>query len=259
MFPLQLVERVIRCWIPPSTASSPRVVLDPFCGSGQTLLQACRMGCYALGSEVSSEYVGLTRQRLRTEGYVREGRSEDGCEWDLFQGDARQLSQFCAAESVDLCFTSPPYWDVLSRRRGADGRPTRDYGESAGDISNIRDYPGFIGAVAEIFKQVYRALCPGAYCVVNVMDLRKGPKFYPYHTDLAGELQGMGFVWEDLVVWDRRSHYNRFRPLGYPAVFRVNKAHEFLLVLRRPTDVSGGADAPEGESLCSYGETGSGV
>lgn len=36
------------------------------------------------------------------------------------------------------------------------------------------------------------------------------------------------------VIWDRRHEYNNMRPLGYPSVFRVNKAHEFILIFRKP-------------------------
>jgi hypothetical protein len=47
------------------------------------------------------------------------------------------------------------------------------------------------------------------------------------------ELQRRGFR-RDIIIWDRRQDYNNFRPLGYPAVFRVNKAHEFILIFQKP-------------------------
>jgi hypothetical protein len=73
---------------------------------------------------------------------------------------------------------------------------------------------------------------------VNVMDLRKQSQFYPLHSDLAARLSEAGrerrFIYDDLIVWDRRADYNNLRPLGYPAVFRINKVHEFLLIFRKP-------------------------
>jgi hypothetical protein len=67
------------------------------------------------------------------------------------------------------------------------------------------------------------------------MDIRKRDRFYPFHSDLASELVRVGFEWDDLIVWDRRHEYNNLRPLGYPAVFRINKVHEYLLIMRKPS------------------------
>ena len=57
------------------------------------------------------------------------------------------------------------------------------------------------------------------------------------HSDLAALLsdpsRGGRYVFDDLIVWDRRAEYNNLRPLGYPAVFRINKVHEFLLIFRK--------------------------
>src|SRR6185436_107341 len=60
MFPAALVERLIRCF----TREGARRVLDPFCGSGTTLLAALAQGGEGVGFEVSPEYLELARQRL---------------------------------------------------------------------------------------------------------------------------------------------------------------------------------------------------
>ncbi|GBQ82207.1 DNA-methyltransferase [Acetobacter malorum] len=40
-------------------------VLDPFMGTGTTLLAAQRLGCFGVGIEIDPEYVAIARQRLR--------------------------------------------------------------------------------------------------------------------------------------------------------------------------------------------------
>ena len=37
--------------------------------------------------------------------------------------------------TVDICITSPPYWDILSGKRSADYKAVRDYSEGDGDIA----------------------------------------------------------------------------------------------------------------------------
>jgi hypothetical protein len=126
---------------------------------------------------------------------------------------------------------------VLSRRRTADYRDTRDYTAADGDLSRIEDYGEFVERLAAVFDGVYDALAPRAYCVVNVMDLRKKDRFYPLHADLAARMtdasRGGRYTLDDLIIWDRRADYSSFRPLGYPAVFRINKAHEYLLIFQK--------------------------
>jgi hypothetical protein len=45
----------------------PCVVLDPFAGSGTTLLVALRLGCRAIGIEINHEYAEIARRRIRVE------------------------------------------------------------------------------------------------------------------------------------------------------------------------------------------------
>jgi hypothetical protein len=100
-------------------------------------------------------------------------------------------------------------------------------------LGQIQEYGNFISALGDIFANVLAVLKPEKYCLVNVMDLRKQHRFYPLHSDLAKELEARGFVWDDVVIWDRRHEYNNMRPLGYPSVFRINKAHEYLLIFQK--------------------------
>ena len=84
----------------------------------------------------------------------------------------------------------------------------------------------------EIFEQVHVAMKPERYCIVVVMDLRKKSKFYPFHSDIANMMQRIGFIYDDIIIWNRQSEYNNLRPLGYPSVFRINKVHEFCLIFK---------------------------
>lgn len=58
-FPVDLVEMGIKSACPPGG-----VVLDPFMGSGTTLLAAMKHGCSAIGIEINPEYVNMAMQRL---------------------------------------------------------------------------------------------------------------------------------------------------------------------------------------------------
>jgi len=217
MFPSLLAERLISCFMRPSDRS----VLDPFMGSGSTLVAARNQQKAGIGFEVYPHFVRLARQRA-------------GPEAAIHRCDARRLAAHLEPDSIDFCFTSPPYWDILRQKRTADYRQTRHYGDAADDLGALSDYGVFLAELSKVFASVYHVLRPRSYCVVNVMDLRKKDRFYALHSDLTLRLQGIGFLLDDMIVWDRRQDYNNLRPLGYPCVFRVNKVHEYLLIFQKP-------------------------
>jgi DNA modification methylase len=235
-FPAQLVERLIESFLP----NGAQTVLDPFCGSGSTLVAAQRMGKLGIGCELSPEYVALARQRL----------SETECPGRpavVHPVSATELATVVAPNSSDLCITSPPYWNILNRKRTADYKAVRHYGNQAGDLGTIAEYDDYLAALAGVFEQVFVALKPGAHACVVVMDLRVRNRFYPLHSDLAARLQQIGYDYDDLVIWNRQAEYNFLRPLGYPAVFRINKVHEFILLMQKPKRPSTPTDGTNGE------------
>jgi len=58
--PLSLIERLVRLYSNPGDN-----VLDPFCGSGTTLVACENLGRRSLGIEQDPKYVELARRRLK--------------------------------------------------------------------------------------------------------------------------------------------------------------------------------------------------
>jgi DNA modification methylase len=205
------------------------LILDPFAGTGSTLVASKRLRRFGIGVELSDEFIE-----------VYENRGDNANLFDndeyapvLVKGDARNLSDWVQKESVQLTVTSPPYWDILNQKRTADYRDAKNYSDSDADLGNIQSYGMFLSALKGVFGKVYDATANCGVCCVVVMDIRKKNKFYPLHIDTIGFMADVGFVLDDIIIWDRRQEYNNLRPLGYPHVFRVNKVHEFILVFKK--------------------------
>jgi DNA modification methylase len=233
MFPAALAARLIESYLP----AGPHVVLDPFAGTGSTLVAAVNAGKAAVGLELSSAFVAAARKRLAHRSLFDAASANDGDSAPspvLHHASATDLLKFVSGGSVDLCITSPPYWNILNQRRTADAKAVRHYGNLENDLGTIDDYDDFLSALTGIFADVLHVLKPGAHCCIVVMDLRKKDRFYPFHSDLAGRLQEIGYQFDDLVIWNRQSEYNNLRPLGFPSVFRINKVHEFILLMQKP-------------------------
>jgi len=224
MFPIQLASRIINIF-----TKQKDLVLDPFMGVGSSLIAAYQNKRKGLGFDLSKEYVDIAKKRLKKIELKKNANFKP----ELFRKDARQLLKHIKQESIDLCITSPPYWDILNMRRSADKKKIVKYSESRKDLGNISDYHIFLDGLVEVFKEVYKALKYKGYCVIVVMDIRKKSTFYPFHSDLSDRLKKIGFEFEDIIILDRQQEYNNMRPLGYPYVFRVNKVHEYILIFRK--------------------------
>ena len=213
-YPVALCEKLIRTF---SRRGSN--ILDPFDGIGSTMVAAHNLNCSGTGIDLSFEFTETARKRIEYDSNIR-----------IIHGDSFQELDNLQADSFDLCVTSPPYWNILNMKRSADKKENVNYSEKENDLGNITDYNEFLELLGELFEKVNRCLKHGSYCIVNVMDIRKKSKFYPLHSDLALELQKRGYIFDDIIIWDRQADYNNMRPLGYPYKFRINKVHEYILI-----------------------------
>ena len=231
MFPAGLATRLIESF----TRSDQTQILDPFVGVGSTVIAAEALGKTGIGFDISADFLAKAMARPRSLMHNAENGARSGSGERFFvHGDAKNLLLDVEPESIDFVLTSPPYWDILLQRRSADYKDIRNYGDSSLDLGRIAEYGEFLEALAEVFRGVLVALKPGSYCCVVVMDLRKGANFYPFHSDLAKRMEEIGYIYDDLIIWDRSHEYNNLRPLGHPSVFRINKVHEYILIFKRP-------------------------
>lgn len=228
IFPLQLTDRIIKIF-----TKSNMSVLDPFMGTGSTIISATLNNRKAIGFELSKEFYDIVKKRLNVLQLDLFKNTDENIDPVIYNDDCRNLKKYIEPNTIDLCLTSPPYWDILNMKRTSDKKDSVNYSNSSKDLGNIDDYGEFLNELQSIFKHVYDVLKPGGYCVVVVMDIRKKSNFFPFHSDLATKMQEVGFKFDDIIIWDRQHEYNNMRPLGYPYKFRVNKVHEYILIFSK--------------------------
>jgi SAM-dependent methyltransferase len=209
-------------------------VLDPFCGSGATLMACREQGRHAVGLELSARYAEITRQRLE--------QAPGDTEALVLNADARDaLSAVLASPpAFDFLLTSPPYWDMLRHPRG--GVKSRHqqrieqgldeaYSENPADLGNIIDYEEFVEALGGIFDGCRDLLKPEKYLAVVVQNLRApGGEVKPLAWDLARRLS-RSYSFQGERIWCQNS-----KPLGiwgYPKIFVPNYHHHYCLIFRK--------------------------
>lgn len=225
IFPIQLSERLIETF----TNGSGKNVLDCFAGSGSTLIAGLKKGMNVYGFDVSKEFKDLFTKRVDNDysSFKKNGKIK------YYIQDARNIEKYIKPNTIDLCLTSPPYWDILNARRSADLKTGRNYTSKKQDIGNIDSYNEFLSELEVIMAEVAKTIRENGYCVVVVMDIRKGSEFFPFHSDVAKMMEKIGLKFEDMVIWDRQKEYNNCKPLGYPYKFIINKVHEYILIFKK--------------------------
>ncbi|MEM3105241.1 MAG: site-specific DNA-methyltransferase [Candidatus Bathyarchaeia archaeon] len=224
MFPVELCRRLIEIY-----TKKGDVVLDPFMGSGSAIVAARDLERKGIGFDINPDFVKLAKKRISQQKLIRLGVEDP----DIYCEDAKNLLMYVKPNSVDLVITSPPYWNIHTRKRTADYKEPRPYSSLERDLGNISDFNKFMEELKSIFEKVYAVLKNGKRCIVIVMDIRQGSQFIPFHMCVANMMAEIGFLLEDIIIWDRRKEYSNLRPLGYPYVFIVNKVHEYILIFRK--------------------------
>lgn len=173
-FPERLAEGVIGMFSAPG-----ELVLDPFAGFGTTPVVALRMGRRAIAVELLPDRAEIIRRRLGGRGQV-------------IEGDARQLGRL-VRETVDLCFTSPPYMT----RDGHPRNPLTGYRTRDGQ------YDTYLRELESVGQQVAALLRPGGHLVVNAASTSAGSEVTPLADDLADVLSRHLVRGLDLsLAWD---------------------------------------------------------
>ena len=205
-------------------------VLDPFVGSGSTLVACAQCGRNGVGIELIDHWAEVARSRVAQKGLLTEQT--------VISGDARDVMPTLAEESFELIVTSPPYWAILRKdwdhkvkaERKAKGLETR-YSDDRNDLGNLPSYEVFLGELGKVFAECRRVLKKRRYMCVIVSDFRHKSRFVAYHADVAHIVESAGFSLEGItiLVQDNKNLY----PYGIPYAFVSNIHHQSVLVFRR--------------------------
>lgn len=218
-------------------------VLDPFLGSGSTLVACAQCGRSGTGIELVESWADVARQRIDAEN--------PALEQTVINADSRVAMSELADESFDFIVTSPPYWMILRKdwdhkvkaERKSRGLDTR-YSDEPNDLGNLESYEEFLGELGKVFTECHRALKKKKYMAVVVSDFRHKSKFVAYHADISRVMESAGFSLDGItiLVQDNKNLY----PYGLPFAFVSNIHHQYILVFRNGAE-SGGLRAERRE------------
>jgi len=238
VMPIALAKRAIELF-----THRGELVLDPFNGIGTTLLAARDLDRNAVGFDINGRYCKASEERLAQTKQVGGSRQLVVCD------DAKAIPSYLEDESVRLIFTSPPYANLLNRKRLNKSRRgnlrqnrqylrVEQYSQDKRDLGTMQ-----IEEYAQKLREIYEKLLPlvatRGHNVINVPDMwwsdGNGGRRIPIHIYVHDAMIKAGFELRNTIIWDRTNIVNRVGIFGWPSNYiTMGTTFEYLLDFWKP-------------------------
>jgi len=238
VMPITLAKRAIELF-----THRGELVLDPFNGIGTTLIAAKDLDRNAVGFDINERYCSTSKQRLAQTKLS--GLSEQLVICD----DARNISKYLEEESVKLIFTSPPYANLLNRRRLNKSRRgdlrqnhqylrVEQYSQDERDLGTLQ-IEEYAQQIKEVYEQLLPLLVPRGHNVINVPDMwwsdGQSGKRIPIHIYVYHAMVDAGYELRNTIIWDRTNIVNKVGIFGWPSNYiTMGTTFEYLLDFWKP-------------------------
>jgi len=236
VFPIALPKKCIELF-----THRGELVIDPFVGIGTTLLAARDLDRNAVGFDLNCNYIEYAKKRLSQQAIVGESKQIAICD------DAHNIPEYLEEETVALSVTSPPYSNMLNRKRlnksmRGDLRKNNHYKEIQQYSNDPRDL-GTMGpkkyakTMGEIYKGILPLMKNKAHTVINVNDLWWENKRILIQNYIIDELEKVGYEFRNMIIWDKRKLVNRVGIFGWPSNYiTLGTTFEYILDFWKPPD-----------------------
>lgn len=192
-----------------------------------------------MGFDLQEKYIDLCVKRLESNNLFNHSQQI------AIHDDALHIPQYLEPNSVSLIWTSPPYANLLNRKRKNKSRRDREndqldkveqYSQDPRDLGTM-DINQYASAMGEIYEKLLPLLHPKGHCVINVPDMWWENERITIHVSLINELRLRGFELRNTIIWDRTNIVNNIGIFGYPSNYiTMGTTFEYLLDFWRPPE-----------------------
>lgn len=173
------------------------LILDPFCGYGNILLNAKRTGRKTFGIDINEKTVNYCMKR----------------NINVINENALNIKKI-SLPKADACITSPPFFHLS----------TNDL-HLKEDLSEIKNYSNYLKKLSSIFINLKKYLKKDKYLVVIIKNLYINEKFIPLAWDLVSKLKKEYVLCRELIWVKSKKYYKKIN-------YRNGTNHTYILVFR---------------------------
>ena len=189
------------------------IVLDPFCGSGTTMIETKLLNRKGIGIDVNIEALKLAKKRLNF-------RYNNNYEPKLIKANSTKLEAIIPDNKIDFIFAHPPYADII--------KYSKDIEE---DISRL-SLEEFLNQISLFSQECFRVLKKDKICSVLIGDIRKSKNVIPLGFYIMNIFIQAGFTLKEIIIKEQHNckmtDYWKDKKMDFYLL-----AHEYVFVLKK--------------------------
>lgn len=226
-FPVTLAKKCISLF-----SHEGELILDPFSGIATTSIAAKELKRNSVGIDLNDKYTRFGRERLL--------QNPGNGQHRLITDNSKNAHVHIPMRSVKLIVTSPPYANLLNRkrknksRRGLERYNTQynkieQYSQNPEDLGTM-PHDRFIEEFREILSNLQGILRDDGHIIINVPDYWWENKRITLHISVVEALRSVGYELRNTIIWDRTNIVNRIGIFGWPSNYiTMGTTFEYLL------------------------------
>ena len=226
-FPIDLVKKCITLF-----THEGELVLDPFSGVATTSIAAKQLNRNSIGVDLKEEYTLYGNKRIS----ATDGQGKH----ILVTNNSKHISKQLPEKSIKLIITSPPYANLLNRKRknksrrgieryNAQFNKIEQYSQNPDDLGTM-PHEEFTQEFQNIFRNLKDCLRDDGHIIINVPDYWWDNKRITLHISIIEALRSIGYEFRNTIIWDRTNIVNGVGIFGWPSNYiTMGTTFEYLL------------------------------
>ena len=189
------------------------IVLDPFCGSGTTMIECKLLDRKGIGIDINEDTLKLAKSRLNFS-------YKTVYEPKLIKGNSMNLQNTIPDNKIDFIFAHPPYADIIKYSK-----------DIKDDISRL-NLQEFLNQMNLFSKECFRILKIDKICSILIGDIRKNKNVIPLGFYIMNIFIQTGFTLKEIIIKEQhnckmtdywKNKNNDFYLLAHEYVFILKK------------------------------------
>lgn len=199
-------------------------ILDPFMGSGTSLIEALRLERNSVGIELQKDVAEDAVRRIETE-------KKDGVCSKVFNGDSKNINidyikKQAGIKEFQFVIFHPPYWDIIN------------FSDDPDDLSNSQTKEEFLDGFGKVIDNTCCHLEKNRYCALVIGDKYAKSELVPLGFNCMDLFLERGFKLKAIIVknFDETKGKSNQRAIWrYRALssdFYIFK-HEYIMIFKK--------------------------
>jgi len=200
-------------------------VLDPFLGSGTTIIEAQRLGRNAVGIELSKKVLEQTKKNIEKESNPHKTKLEFII-GDSASVDLQQIKLALQIKSFQFIILHPPYWDIIK------------FSDNKSDLSNSKSIEEFLKGFGKVLDNCIQHLDKKRFLAVVISDKYSSGEWIPLGFYVMQEVMKRGLILKSTIVKNfdettaKRNQKELWRYRALAGGFYVFK-HEYIFIFQK--------------------------